>query len=185
MLFEYQTQRLILKILAPENAPLVLDFYLRDRELFERYETERSTDFYTLPYQRKVLSYEYSTALKMQTIRFYVFLKENPSQIIGTVCFHGITRAFYQTCEIGYKFSSAFHGHGYACEAISFCLCLAFDDLNLHRVTALVCQGNYPSVRLLEGLGFHLDGICRDYLYLNGKWQDHALYSLLCTDSMP
>ena len=51
MLFEYKTDRLILKILSPEAAPMVLDFYLRDQELFERYEPKRSENFYTIMYQ--------------------------------------------------------------------------------------------------------------------------------------
>ena len=38
MLFQYETDRLVLKVLTPEYAPMVLDFYNRDRELFEKYE---------------------------------------------------------------------------------------------------------------------------------------------------
>ena len=36
MLFQYETDRLILKILKPECALQVLDFYNRDKELFEK-----------------------------------------------------------------------------------------------------------------------------------------------------
>lgn len=182
MQLEYKTDRLILRILRPDEAPLVLDFYLRDRLLFEKYETVRVPEFYTLEHQRKVLQYEYKLAMKLSTIRFYVFLKEQPNQIIGTVCFHGITRAFYQSCELGYKFSSEFHGQGYAQEAISRCIAIAFDELEIHRITALVCQGNEPSMRLLDRIGFQQEGLCRDYLYLQGQWQDHWMYSLLRTD---
>ena len=39
MFFEYQTDRLILKVIKPDEAAQVLDFYLRDKELFEKYET--------------------------------------------------------------------------------------------------------------------------------------------------
>ena len=38
MLFEYETQRLLLKIIKPEYGSSVLEFYLRDKALFERYE---------------------------------------------------------------------------------------------------------------------------------------------------
>lgn len=182
MLFEYETDRLILRILRPENAASVLDFYLRDRELFEKYETERLPNFYTINHHQKLLRFEYNAALKLSTVRFYVFLKSNPSQIIGTVCLHGITRSFYQTCEIGYKFSSEFHEHGYALEAVDYCTQIVFKELELHRITAYVCEGNERSMHLLETLGFHKDGVCRDYLFLQNCWQDHMMYSLLITD---
>ena len=118
MLLKYETERLVLKVLKPDAAMKVLDFYQRDRELFEEYETDRVPDFYTIQHQHKILKFEYNMAIKGQTIRFYVFLKENPDYIIGTVCLHNITSSFYQSCEIGYKFSSIFHHQGYASEAI-------------------------------------------------------------------
>ena len=182
MLFKYETDRLILRILHPDEAPLVLDFYERDLELFEKYETARVPEFYTLKHQRRLLQYEYNSALKLSMVRFYVFLKEQPNRIIGTVCLHDIIKPFYHTCEIGYKFSSQFHGNGYAFEAIDRCIYTAFNDLELHRITAMVCRGNERSMHLLDCLGFRMDGILRDYLILGGEWQDHALYSLLRTD---
>ena len=54
----------------------VLDFYNRDKELFEMYEIDRVPDFYTVKHLQKVLRYEYSMAVKSQLFRFYVFEKE-------------------------------------------------------------------------------------------------------------
>lgn len=103
MLFEYETCRLVLKILRPEDASMVLDFYMRDRELFEKYEPDRMNNFYTLSHQTNLLKCEYDLAFKFSTIRFYVFLRSNPDYIIGTVCFHNIRKSYYSTCEVGYK----------------------------------------------------------------------------------
>lgn len=36
MLFAYETERLLLKIIKPDQADAVLDFYMRDKELFEK-----------------------------------------------------------------------------------------------------------------------------------------------------
>ena len=41
MLLQYETSRLILKVLKSDSAPLVVDFYNRDKELFEKYEIDR------------------------------------------------------------------------------------------------------------------------------------------------
>lgn len=179
MLFQYETNRLILKILKPDSAEQVLDFYLRDRELFERYEPDRAPQFYTITHQKKVLKCEYNLAFQMSCIRFYVFLKEDPDTIIGTVCFHNIIPALYSCCEIGYKFSSAYHHNGYAREALSKGIEVMFSDIGLHRIMAWVRPDNASSIRLLETLGFLREGISRDYSYMHGQWWDHAQYSLL------
>ena len=118
MFFQYETPRLLLKVLRADCAPQVLDFYNRDKELFEMYEIDRVPDFYTVKHLQKVLRYEYNMAVKSQLFRFYVFKKENPCRIIGTVCIHNIAPAFYGSCEIGYKFSSEFHHMGYALSLI-------------------------------------------------------------------
>ncbi len=45
MFFQYETPRLLLKVLRADCAPQVLDFYNRDKELFEMYEIDRVPDF--------------------------------------------------------------------------------------------------------------------------------------------
>lgn len=179
MFFQYETPRLLLKVLRADCAPQVLDFYNRDKELFEMYEIDRVPDFYTVKHMQKVLRYEYNMAVKSQLFRFYVFQKENPCWIIGTVCIHNIAPAFYGSCEIGYKFSSEFHHMGYATEAVGFCTKLAFNELRMHKVTAVVHPGNVPSMKLLNRLGFVQEGLLHDYLILHGKWCNHYIYGLV------
>lgn len=178
MLLEYETQRLLLKIIGPDYARDVLQFYLNDKELFEKYESDRTPNFYSESHQQTILQVEYGLALKMQQIRFYVFLKENPNQIIGTVCLYHVSNT-YSHAELGYKFSTEFHHKGYASEAVEKLIDIAFMELNLHRITAHVQEENLPSIRLLKGMGFEVEGVCRDYLYLHGAWRDHIQYSLL------
>lgn len=178
MLLQYETRRLILKILEPDYANDVLNFYLEDKELFEKYETDRSSNFYTPGHQHNILQVEYGLALKLQQIRYYVFLKENPNHIIGTVSLYDIS-GVYSKADLGYKFSSRYHHKGYASEAVEKLLDIAFIELNIHRICAHVQEDNTPSIRLLEGLGFEKEGVCRDYLCSHGTWIDHLQYSLI------
>ena len=101
MFFEYQTDRLILKVIKPDEAAQVLDFYLRDKELFEKYEPDRIQDFYTVEKQKQIAEFEYNAAVKGTCVRFYVYRKENPGQIIGTICFHDIERGVSYCWEMG------------------------------------------------------------------------------------
>ena len=178
MLLQYETNRLILKVLGPDYAADVLEFYERDRELFERYEADRSPNFYTEVHHAHLLEVEYRLILKMQLVRFYVFLKEDPSRIIGTVSLYDLVLP-YGRGEVGYKFSSEYHHLGYATEAMEKLIEIAFTELKLHRLCARVLEENTPSIRLLEGLGFEKEGICRDYMCLRGTWTDHLQYSLV------
>lgn len=178
--FEQQTQRLILKILTPDYLREVLEFQMRNKELFEQFEPERPEKFYTFSHQHDILKCEYKLALKLQTVRFYVFMKNDPHTIIGTVCLHDIIRSAYCCCEIGYKFDTAWQHMGYAKESLSAILNVAFRDLSLHRVLARVVPNNQPSIRLLESLDFMLEGLEHESIQIQGKWTDHLRYAKLC-----
>jgi ribosomal-protein-alanine N-acetyltransferase len=58
----------------------------------------------------------------------------------------------------------------------------AFGTLRLHRLEAACIPNNVASVRLLEKTGFRREGFAREYLCINGVWQDHLLYALLRSD---
>ena len=133
----YETDRLRLEILTPSSAREVLDFQLRNRELFARYEPSLPENFYTTSHQQALLKCELKLAMKLSTIRFYVFRKDAPSQIIGTVCLHDVTRMPYSCCEIGYKFDRAVHRRGYAREAVAKAVSIAF----LILVPPCFCEG--------------------------------------------
>ncbi len=179
MNMSYETERLKLEILTPSSMRQVLEFQLRNKELFERYEPTRPENFYTLNHQQSLLKCELKLAMKLSTIRFYVFKKEAPSQIIGTVCLHDVLRMPYCCCEIGYKFDHAYHHLGYAREAVVKALDIAFLELGLHRVFARVVPENAPSVRLLESLGFVQEGLEHGCTQIQGVWTDHLRYGLL------
>lgn len=175
----YETDRLRLEILTPSSVREVLDFQLRNQELFARYEPSLPENFYTVSHQQALLKCELKLAMKLSTIRFYVFRKDAPSQIIGTVCLHDVTRMPYSCCEIGYKFDRAFHRQGYAREAAAKAVSIAFLDLGLHRVFARVVPENTSSIRLLESLQFVQEGLERSCTCIQGVWTDHLRYARL------
>lgn len=181
MKFEYQTERLILKILEPsdKNAGQVLDFYNRNRAIFEQHEGTRPADFYTTAYLKSLLSCEYNFAIQKKGLRFWVFKKENPNNIIGTISFYNILYAIYDRCETGYKFDQGHWHEGYAQEALSFGISFMFEELNIHRIEALVMPDNIPSIRLLKRLHFEYEGTCRKAIRIQGEWEDHMLFSLI------
>ena len=182
MYFEYQTERVILKIIKPEQAGQVLDFYLRDKELFEQFEPDRLENFYTTAFQEQMLKVEWNMMQQGSMYRFYVYRREEPEKIIGTASIQHISRGYFSSCELGYKFSSEFHRQGYAAEALTRVAQAVFCELRLNRIAAWVLPDNIPSIRLLEHIGFTYEGISRGHLLMKGQWRDHAQFSLLAED---
>jgi len=61
----------------------------------------------------------------------------------------------------------------------------AFQTLRLHRIEAACIPANVASIRLLEKTGFRREGFAREYLCINGVWQDHLLFARLKGDAKP
>jgi RimJ/RimL family protein N-acetyltransferase len=100
-------------------------------------------------------------------------------EIIGTVELDGILWA-HGVCGIGIAIGDrANWGKGYGSDAMQLALAFAFDELNLHRVTATVFSYNARSIALLEKLGFQREGTYREFLQRDGRRYDMFLYGLL------
>ncbi|MBR5338045.1 MAG: GNAT family N-acetyltransferase [Lachnospiraceae bacterium] len=172
------TERLILKILDESAAGDVVDFYVENPE-FEKYEPKRVFNFYTNNYMASTMKYEREVIEKKLGLRFWIFEKESPYKIIGTVSFQNVMRNVYKSCQLGYKIHKAYQQKGYATEAVGFACRVAFRELDVHRIEAYTMPENIPSARLLEKLGFSYEGIARQKAEVNGKWADHMIFSLL------
>ncbi len=181
---EYATERLILRVLTPDYAKSVCRFVTKNREQFEIYEPILPANYYTWEHQQAILSGELKLALQTKNIRYYIFLKENPEQIIGTVALHNIASAAYSSCEIGYKFDADYQHKGYAREAVAMAISIAFAALGLHRVYARVMPDNTASIKLLKDLLFEEEGLERECIKIQGKWQDHLRFSLINQSSI-
>jgi len=55
----------------------------------------------------------------------------------------------------------------------------AFEELSLNRIMANYMPRNKRSAALFDTLGFACEGRAKNYLFINGKWEDHVLTSLL------
>ena len=63
-------------------------------------------------------------------------------------------------------------------EALQAAINYVFQELNMHRVMANYIPENRRSGNVLKKLGFVVEGYAREYLFINGQWQDHVLTSL-------
>lgn len=174
-----ETDRLVLRVLGGEDAQMVTEFLTRGKDLYEKYESLKNEAYYTSNYQKGVLEAEFYGMTSKKYLRYYVFKKNNPNLIIGTVSFGNVSDAPYNTSTIGYKFDPFFHGQGYAFEAVQSVIPYGFEYLGLHRLLAVVMPENKPSIKLLEKSGFKKEGFMEKSIKVRGQWEDHFLYALV------
>jgi RimJ/RimL family protein N-acetyltransferase len=79
---------------------------------------------------------------------------------------------------IGYTMAPALHGQGYGREAVGAVVDRLFDLTGVHRVEASLDPRNIASARLVESLGFELEGVAREAVRDGNDWADDARYAL-------
>lgn len=91
----------------------------------------------------------------------------------------------HRSASLGYCYSDAAWGHGYATEAARALLRWAFDTLDLNRVQAETDTRNAASARVLEKLGFVREGTLREDCVVDGEVSDSWVFGLLRREWSP
>lgn len=94
---------------------------------------------------------------KAQRGRFMVVVK-NTGKIIGTINLLPVKNRVIETLELGYVISPAYRRNGYALEGVGALISCLFRELDTKMFVAAAAEGNTPSLRLLEKLGFTYEG---------------------------
>ena len=173
----YETDRLYLRILKPNYAREVLEYYKRNHNFLNEWEPKRPKDFYTLSYHKRQLSYEYNMFKNRRSVRFWIFKKED-NKLIGNICLSNIIMGNFKSCFMGYKLDKDEINKGYMTEAIKEAVQIMFDDFGLHRIEVNVVPRNERSLKVMKKLKFEQEGYSRRYLEINGKWEDHVHFAV-------
>jgi len=81
--------------------------------------------------------------------------------------------------EVGYVFNPAYHGRGYATEAVGALLRLGFEGLGLHRIAGHLDARNTASARVLERAGLRREAHLVENEFVKGEWADELIYGIL------
>jgi ribosomal-protein-alanine N-acetyltransferase len=80
---------------------------------------------------------------------------------------------------MGYAVEKRYQGRGLMKKLCDHAIGYAFSELQLNRIMANYMPCNQRSERLLRRLGFVEEGLARNYLKINERWEDHVLTSLV------
>lgn len=176
---ELKTHRLTLRLGEADDIPAILHYYRVNRAYLEPFEPQRPDSFYTRDFWKNVLASRATDFHTGYAVKLLILLQNQPDQVIGTINLNTIVRGALHGATLGYSLSAQHQGNGYMTEAGQRLIAYAFDDLNLHRLMANYMPHNHRSANVLKRLGFQIEGIARDYLFINGQWQDHVMTSLV------
>ncbi|MFT3981766.1 MAG: GNAT family N-acetyltransferase [Ferruginibacter sp.] len=171
---ELVTERLILRQLMNEDAHEV--FVMRSNRV-------------SMQYIAKPVMQEEAEALvwiqritdglnNNEGITWCIALKDCPEKLIGTIGFWRLIKEHYRA-EIGYMLMPEYFNKGYITEAVRCVNEYAFAQTQLHSIEAHIDPNNKGSESVLLKTGFIPEGYFKESYYVNGKFEDTAIYSLI------
>lgn len=124
----------------------------------------------------------YRTESRQGTSFSFLVFRSSDHALLGGVTLSNLRRGVAQSVSLGYWIGARHSRQGYMTEALGAALHFAFENLGLHRVEAACLPHNAASKALLLKCGFHEEGYAREYLRIDGRWQDHILFGILRED---
>lgn len=173
------TARLVVRMATYQDVAAIADYFRENRAFLTPFEPIRAQDFFTEFYWQIQVEHNLLEFEHQQSLRLFLFEKSCPETVIGVANFNQLFRGSFQACVLGYSLAETRQGKGYMQEALSAAIQYVFNELNIHRIMANYMPRNQRSGNLLRKLGFVVEGYARDYLLINGKWEDHLLTSLI------
>ena len=109
-----------------------------------------------------------------------LFLKDSSDYIgeAGILAFNNRTNR----AVIGYNLLPKYWGYGYATEITQALVRYLFEEQTVERIEALVVEGNTSSQKVLEKSGFIVEGLLRNFSYINEKFKNVYYYGIIRED---
>jgi ribosomal-protein-alanine N-acetyltransferase len=174
-----ETERLVLTLPAPGMGARMLAYVEENREHLAQWSPPAPDGYYTESFWLEHIAQARQEFERGRSMKLVIFERANVmGRVVGVCNFSNIIRGPFQACFLGYHLDGRDVGRGIMSEALRGAIEYAFENLRLHRVMANYIPRNERSGRVLRRLGFTVEGYARDYLLINGAWEDHILTAL-------
>lgn len=181
----FETQRLVVRLATEADVPEIVRYFDENREHLRPFDPARPAGFFEPRFWEAQVRMSASEFRGDRALRLFLFAKDAPHAVVGTANFTRFDRGVSYSCSLGYGLAARAQGHGYMAEALRPAIDFLFHTLRYHRIEANYMPHNRRSGNLLRRLGFVVEGYARDYLLINGRWEDHVLTSLVNPDWSP
>ncbi|AOV97242.1 ribosomal-protein-alanine acetyltransferase [Edwardsiella hoshinae] len=175
------TDRLVVRLVGERDAHRLADYYAENRDFLRPWEPIRDESHcYPSGWQARLSMIR---ELHKQGSAFYfILLGQDEQEVRGVANFSNVLRGAFHACFLGYSVAAKWQGQGMMYEGLQAAIRYMQRQQRMHRIMANYMPHNQRSGALLQRLGFEKEGYAKNYLLINGKWQDHVLTALTTPD---
>lgn len=161
------------------DASKIVQYFTQNKAFLKPWEPRRSESFFTLQgWQQRLLQL---AKLQQHELAFYflIFADASQTQLVGTISFSHVSYHPAYCANVGYSLAEHAQGKGIMQTSLAATCEYLFSQYNLHRISASYMPRNKRSARVLTAVGFEPEGLAKDYLLINDRWEDHILTALI------
>lgn len=169
---------IILRTADFDDAARITHYFITNRDYLQPWEPKREEAFFSeLGWQQRLIKLR---ELHKMALGFYLLIIDAESDdMLGTISFSNISRFPFYACNVGYSLTEHAQGKHIMTRALKMACDYMFNEQKMHRVMASYMPHNTRSEAVLQRLGFVIEGHAKDYLLIDGQWQDHNLTALV------
>ncbi len=162
--------------LAPASTDYAKVFYQwRNESHTRKYNPIRDFSLREVRYNLAKSATSLKTLEESVSYRWFIMLEKN---LVGTISL-GEVNLTMKLAEIGYMIGEAHYGKGIATAALKKWTEFVFANTDLRKLTASVAEENFPSIRVLEKVGYKKEGLLKEHYLINDKPVNQAIFGLL------
>lgn len=167
------TKRLVLRQITAADTQIIYEIF-SDPEVTRYYDVETFTNQEDA---RQLIRWCTNLFENQDGIRWGISGRQS-NNLMGTCGFHNWNKS-YRKAEMGYELGIQHWGQGFATEAVTRIIEFGFNQFEFNRIEAWAMLENRTSMRILQKVGFHEEGVLRDYGYWQGGFHDVLMFSFL------
>ncbi|RXJ73736.1 30S ribosomal protein S5 alanine N-acetyltransferase [Veronia nyctiphanis] len=176
-----RTDELNIGTISLSDVAAITAYFQQNRVFLEPWEPKRNESFFTYDgWERRVTQL---VELAHHKMCYYFLIRENGDpDIKGLITYSNVSMYPSFSAVVGYSLAENAQGKGIMKRSLKATNDMMFERVNLHRISAAYMPHNIKSQAVLESAGFEREGLAKNYLMINGKWQDHVLMSITNPD---
>jgi ribosomal-protein-alanine N-acetyltransferase len=164
-----ETERLVLRQIRADDADALFAFFSDEEVSSKRHRSVEESHAFI-----QQLQHWYQAHENLE----WGITRKGDDVLLGTCGFYAFDEGFHRA-ETGYELLKACWRQGIMSEALTVILTFAFMKMGLHRIEAVVDEGNERSQGLLRKLGFMHEGTLRQRQFVDGRFRDEYHFGLL------
>ena len=166
-----ESPRLVLRELRPDDIPRLLHFHMD-----EAIQKQMAREPFQTVKEAETLYNAFTLARQENRALIWAFTLKPSDLLVG---YGGFVQLYpqHEKAELGYGLMPAFWKKGLATEAVSLMVDYGFNEIRLHRLEAVVFEGNVTSINLLKKFGFHQEAHFKESFLYRGCFIDSYVFA--------